>query len=351
MRCSGWSEPRRTNPTRRRLAFTLIELLVVIAIIGILIALLLPAVQAAREAARRIKCQNNLKQLAVAIHNYADTLQSLPASGIVDTAIASYDPKSGSMFSWAALILPYMEQQNLHAQFNFGASVLAQPAAALAAQPETLLCPSASSQGEFFQHPTHSNNQRLGKGNYVAFVSPYHTEYQARYRGALTSHTKQTFAHLQRDGTSSTLLVSEVLTRGDPTDQRGAWLLAWNGASQISYDLHAEGSVVFGQRGYSPRTDAAALGSTQPPNNPGPNVDMIYDCANVSEAQLLRMPCLTWEATGGNSYLSAAPRSRHPGGVNVVYADAHVGFLPDTVDRLTMAYLVSIEDHRMVQAP
>ncbi len=341
--------PSRSRCSRR--AFTLVEFLVVIAIIGILVSLLLPAVQAAREAARRIKCQNHLRQLAIAIHNYADTLKSFPASAIVDTSIPSYESKSGSMFSWIALTLPYMEQQNLHAQFNFGASVLSQPATALAAQPETLLCPSASSQSQFFQHPTHTNNLRLAKGNYVAFASPYHVEFQSRYRCVLTSHTKHTDAHLQADGSSNTLMLSEVLTRDDATDQRGAWLLGWNGASLIAYDLHDQSNVTFGVRGYSPRIDSAALGSTQPPNNQGPNFDVIYDCANAAGAQAQKMPCTTWEASGGLSYFSSAPRSRHPGGVNVVYADAHLGFLPDTVDRLTMAYLVSIEDHQAVQAP
>src|SRR6187431_122044 len=139
-----------------RKAFTLVELLVVIAIIGILVSLLLPAVQAAREAARRIKCKNNLRQHAIAVHNYLDSLQCYPASGIVNTALADYDSKSGTMMSWIVLLLPYIEQQPLHSQFNFGASVIAQPTTdPQAAQPETLLCPSDSARGRFFQHPTH----------------------------------------------------------------------------------------------------------------------------------------------------------------------------------------------------
>ncbi|MDO5552495.1 MAG: DUF1559 domain-containing protein [Planctomycetia bacterium] len=91
---------------RRRPGFTLVELLVVIAIIGILIALLLPAVQAAREAARRMQCTNNLKQIGVALHNYYDSHNVLPAGQICGTNL-----KNGSC---AVSILPYMEQQALY---------------------------------------------------------------------------------------------------------------------------------------------------------------------------------------------------------------------------------------------
>lgn len=95
-------------------AFTLIELLVVIAIIGILVALLLPAIQAAREAARRTQCVNNMKQIGVALHNYHDTYKTLP--------LGSYNlrvvwPSSGS--NWRALILRFMEQSAVADQLNF----------------------------------------------------------------------------------------------------------------------------------------------------------------------------------------------------------------------------------------
>jgi prepilin-type N-terminal cleavage/methylation domain-containing protein len=93
-------------------AFTLVELLVVIAIIGILIALLLPAVQAAREAARRTQCSNNLKQIGLAMHNYHDSKKGLPhgASGVQSSTPGG---------TWAALILPFMEEQPLYDTFNF----------------------------------------------------------------------------------------------------------------------------------------------------------------------------------------------------------------------------------------
>jgi len=96
----------------RKRAFTLIELLVVIAIIAILIALLLPAVQQAREAARRTQCKNNLKQIGLALHNYADTFRTFP-SGWIYSGVANRE-----CWAWPALILPYLDQAPLHAQLR-----------------------------------------------------------------------------------------------------------------------------------------------------------------------------------------------------------------------------------------
>jgi len=96
---------------QRRNAFTLIELLVVIAIIAILIALLLPAIQKVREAASRMQCQNNIRQLAVGLHNFHDVLKGFPRAGEVRNQL-----------SWHVFILPYIEQQNLYAQFDLSPS-------------------------------------------------------------------------------------------------------------------------------------------------------------------------------------------------------------------------------------
>ncbi|GAB4127139.1 DUF1559 domain-containing protein [Thermopirellula anaerolimosa] len=103
---------------RSRLGFTLVELLVVIAIIGILIALLLPAVQAAREAARRSQCSNNMKQIALATHNYHDVYKVLPPGKI--TLATGNDTVAGPwLTNWAIAILPYIEQKPLYDQYNF----------------------------------------------------------------------------------------------------------------------------------------------------------------------------------------------------------------------------------------
>src|SRR5438105_3706886 len=99
--------------------FTLIELLVVIAIIGVLVALLLPAVQSAREAARRIQCTNNLKQLGLALHNFHDNNQKFPAADEELITSPTLTGKSPWNCSWMARSLPFIEQQALYSQYNF----------------------------------------------------------------------------------------------------------------------------------------------------------------------------------------------------------------------------------------
>ena len=98
------------HAARRRAGFTLVELLVVIAIIGVLVALLLPAVQAAREASRRASCQNNLRQLGLAVHNFHDSRNFLPPLRV-----------SNNQATWFVLIMPYMEQGNIERLWTFDA--------------------------------------------------------------------------------------------------------------------------------------------------------------------------------------------------------------------------------------
>jgi prepilin-type N-terminal cleavage/methylation domain-containing protein/prepilin-type processing-associated H-X9-DG protein len=132
------------SPKRSRVAFTLIELLVVIAIIAILIGLLLPAVQKVREAAANAKCQNNLKQLGLAVHNYHNAYDYIPPNAKVIAYNWAGDSTNSTNppWSWIARILPYIEQANLANAYNIPAGTLVNAQAGLAVPIPTLFCPS-----------------------------------------------------------------------------------------------------------------------------------------------------------------------------------------------------------------
>ena len=336
----------------RSAGFALVELLVVIGIIGVLVSILLPAVQSVREAARRISCMNNIRQLALAAHNYESAHRIFPGGGVLHFGDPSsnpkFDPRSGPMLSWIVLILPHMEEQNLYDLFDFSATVLEQANEPQEAQPTSLLCPSDGSAGRFYSDPTQTNKKRFAKGNYAAFASPFHIRNQFRFPGAISGKGKK-IAEI-RDGTSNTLMLSEVRTRGHEQDQRGAWALPWNGSTLLAFDMHNTGRSAYEASPHS-------LGQTQLPNSGiaefdgssliRGNMDILYGCPEPNLAQLEGMPCGDYEKF---RWLSSAPRSRHPGGVNVVYADGHTRFYLNEVDEFAMAYAISINDGHWVIA-
>ena len=169
---------------RARSAFTLVELLVVVAIVGVLIALLLPAVQAARESARRMQCSNNLKQLGLAAQNYESAQGTLPpgyASRSLDNPpppqrdSTTWDAPPG--WGWTAFLLPHMEQSTLGEQLDYQQPIwLADQIDAVAARIENLLCPSSSGELEPFNVVDSSGAPLmlagreivLGRSHYVA---------------------------------------------------------------------------------------------------------------------------------------------------------------------------------------
>jgi len=155
----------------RRRGFTLVELLVVIAIIGVLIALLLPAVQQAREAARRMQCSNNLKQFGIALHNYHDTYGSFPPGYVHQEAIGG----DGSSWSWGSQILPFIEQNALADSLNVGSQPLTDALTDatlvdLMKQPvQAFLCPSATGPNPNTGHVLRkaSGTESVATSNYV----------------------------------------------------------------------------------------------------------------------------------------------------------------------------------------
>ncbi len=207
----------------QRFAFTLVELLVVIAIIGVLVGLLLPAVQAAREAARRMQCSNNMKQLGLALHNYESVYGRLP-SGWVSRTVEG-DPGWG----WAAAVLPFMEQSNLHAQIDSRLPI---------ADPwhdrvrtvviNSFICPSdtglsvfeigeGDGHGHGHPHAGHDGENvdeghklfSVSKSNYVGMFGTFELE-DAPFNGngIFFGNSRTKFRDI-RDGLSNTLMVGE----------------------------------------------------------------------------------------------------------------------------------------------
>ncbi|MFO0876511.1 MAG: DUF1559 domain-containing protein [Gemmataceae bacterium] len=191
--------------TTRRAGFTLIELLVVIAIIAILIGLLLPAVQKVREAAARMKCQNNLKQMGLALHNYHGVREAFPPGYV--SQVASDGSDMGPGWGWAAHLLPDMEQDNLFRQINLLVGI-EQPAHATIREVQLALfrCPSDNAPPTFLPA---SSVVQVASSNYVAnFGNNEIEDDPGAGNGIFFRNSRIRFADIT-DGTSNTFAVGE----------------------------------------------------------------------------------------------------------------------------------------------
>jgi prepilin-type N-terminal cleavage/methylation domain-containing protein len=338
--------------------FTLVELLVVIAIIGILVALLLPAIQAAREAARRVSCQNNLKNLALAVLTYADAKKGLPpATNAVTPATSQLllTALVDNELSWIVQILPQIEETALYERFYPNRPILPQggrPGQDFVnkgnpqeVQPQVLLCPSDASRSRTFKETVGTFSAfRFAKGNYAAYVSPVHASCMRTYPASMINELQPLKRFI--DGTTKTVMLAEVRTREDERDPRGVWAASWTGGSVLAYDMHAlvGGAAETGctDKRNAPYTPVVYPGVDSMPPNTGAgwsNEDYIRACDDKGSL-FDQMPCHVQSDTRA----AASPRSVHPGGVNAAHVDGSGIWINNDVDYWLMARMVSIND-------
>jgi prepilin-type N-terminal cleavage/methylation domain-containing protein len=287
-----------------RAAFTLVELLVVIAIIGILVALLLPAVQAAREAGRRSSCSNNLKQLGIGTHNYHDVLKVLPP-GQLNLLGSGSTPNGFVRQCWMQQLLPYIEQKPLYDVIQAGqAANYTCHINGVQNRIDTLSCPSDGKAGKNITAGSTSSTPNPAQGfhgNYVACATSglFGDTGQGNIGTVMTgmfycySRTKLSSCV---DGTSNTLFFSEIVLVEDTGahDLRGRYHNTW------------EGNTLF-SCAYTPNTTVG---------------DRSSYCIAAPQA-----PCQTLGTTG----LVQSARSYHPGGVQVGLGDGSVRFISNTI--------------------
>ncbi|QDT56801.1 putative major pilin subunit [Caulifigura coniformis] len=355
--------PVSSSVSRRARAFTLIELLVVIAIIAILIALLLPAVQQAREAARRSQCQNNMKQIGLALHNYESTYMTFPPGTRGGRTFSNAGVKDG--INWRTSILPYIDQAPVFNQLDFASSfgagqTAAQAFANAAGQPSSnivlsglvvpgFLCPSSSLEVFPTSYTDHSgvvktqsatgggfnNNGRAMGIQYVGIQGAARNfDWIANgndgrnfdcghgyscVQGMLPVNENKSIASCT-DGTSNTILVAEQsglsgsVNGGPGTNRTSNYYGGWSGARQ----------------------------------NWVPN----SSCTNTSDQWQTGTTCLRWAPNSkfehaGNSHPyrnNTIINSFHTGGVFVLLADGSVRFISDNIDFQNLKKLAMRDD-------
>ena len=322
-------------------AFTLVELLVVIAIIGILIGLLLPAVQAAREAARRMQCTNNMKQYVLAIHNYVDANQVLPASrmNFYNYNTNQYtDAAYGGFVSATVALLPYMEQQPRYDAFVQLARNAANNSWPFANTPvftdriETILCPS---DGAARMPSPHQNMARtsicvsLGDGMWHNARPDWGESGIAKVdsRGLFAPLAWRPLA-IVSDGTSNTVAISEMI--GDA-----------NGSTKVKGGVFKTSSLHDGQAKPAPCLTESRRADDPTQLNSGTDTwrALLWtDGRSVNAGFTTVLPpnspcCIySWPNIENYAWGVFSPQSNHSGGVNVGYADGSVHFISDTID-------------------
>ena len=322
----------------RRAAFTLIELLVVIAIIGVLVALLLPAVQAARESGRRLSCSNNLKQHGLAMHNFHESRREFPPG----TLSKGSPPHPFNSPQWPYLtlhLLPYMEETVLAEMLDFNkippwsAGAAAQwPASIETVSVSMLYCPSDTGERSW-EHPS-VPIKNLFKSNYLGLFPGYNFK-DAHDDMTTLDRTKQTVFGIGRatqiaqihDGTSKTICIVEYLRgiNGHPDGDLRGWF----------WTMQAGAGLMF-------------AGAT--PNSSSNDIMCTGCCTGIHINPAMNLPCES-AGSGAGDTTTAASRSRHVGGVQVLLCDGSVHFVAEDIDLATWRAMATINNRETLTLP
>jgi prepilin-type N-terminal cleavage/methylation domain-containing protein/prepilin-type processing-associated H-X9-DG protein len=347
-----------TPPRTRRPAFTLIELLVVIAIIAVLIGLLLPAVQKVREAAARTKCQNNLKQIGLALHNYHGVYGVFPAATTrVDSDTWMHGP------TWWVQILPYVEQDNVYKQINFARSTFWLGSTGAEARNREIWrnipfpimqCP--SSDMPEFSSATGSGDVGYQRPFYTCIVGsdahPSADRTGAQNRGIVSDGGVLTLRRGQRieaitDGSSNTLVVGE----------QSDWMWHNNGQRlpQGSDSFNNDGRV-DNNRGFHMGTSHVGFptgnGSMTPEAGgcPHTNCQRCYNTTTIATRGINAKTRLLFNDYG-ELKCNKPLTSPHSGGLNGLFGDGHIAFLTDNTPLEMLKSIVDRDDGGSVLLP
>ncbi len=328
-----------SRQTERRSGFTLVELLVVIAIIGVLVALLLPAVQAAREAARRMSCTNNMKQFGLALHNFHDTMLVLPPAAVLPPNIANMTSESHTKFNiplnvehgWGVFVLPFMEEKNLSDRYLWNEDWRSTGNEAVrSAYVKTFICPSSPEQKRMNNYaPKNITNSACGD---YAVLNEVGSLTYLKNNGLIDNESAASPLGIMRpNGDFVTPTSTSAIERNNSRVNLCNFAMITDGLSNTSLLMESAGRPIrwtLGKPNYDPTSSVEGAGWADPENE--------FNLAGCDPATGFAPGPIAVNCTNGGEIYAF-----HLAGANVLLADGSVRFMSKNVALRIVARMVT----------